>query len=137
MSDRILIVEGEEGLRSRYKSELAALGYNVVTAQNGKRAVQRVRSEPIDLVVLELVLPDCSGFKCLEKLLTVRRDLKVVIHTAYAEYKRDFHSWAADAFLTKSSDLTELKDTIHSVLHPTPPRSSMPTPATRAASAPN
>jgi len=112
MSDKILIVEGESALRKRYRSAFKALGYEVVTAGSARRAVDRVRREPVDLVVLDLVLPDCTGFRCLERLLSIRRDLKVVINTAYTEYKDDFHSWAADAFLVKSSDLTELKQTV-------------------------
>lgn len=117
MSDRILIVEGEQELRTRYQSELRALGYDVITARNGKRALEKIKDEPVDVVVLDLELPDGAGFGYLEELVSVRRKVKVVINTAYSSYKRDFHSWIADAFLTKSADLTELKNAIDSVLH--------------------
>jgi hypothetical protein len=49
--------------------------------------------------------------------MEIHRRVKVVINTAYSVYQGDFHSWAADAFLTKSSDLAELKNTIAGMLH--------------------
>jgi hypothetical protein len=48
----------------------------------------------------------------------MNRNVKVGINTADPSYKMDFNSWAADAFLVKSSDLSELKNTIEGVLHP-------------------
>ena len=117
MSDKILIVEGEEQLRSRYQSELRALGYDVVTAGNSRGAIEKMKHKPVDLVILDLELPDSSGFDCLQKLMSVHRQVKVVINTACTSYKEDFHSWIADAFLTKSSDMNELKSTIDAVLH--------------------
>jgi hypothetical protein len=49
-------------------------------------------------------------------MLDRRRDLKVIINTAYPSFKQDFRSWGAERFLTKSSDLAELKDTINEVM---------------------
>ena len=43
-------------------------------------------------------------------------ELPVVINTAYSSYKENFLSWSADAYLTKSADLSELKGTIRSIL---------------------
>jgi DNA-binding response OmpR family regulator len=119
MNERILVVEGEKNLRSLYRNELQALGYDVITAANGQGALEKLKQEPVDLIVLDLVLPDGIGFDYLEKFITIKRNVKLVIHTAYPSYKGDFHSWVADAFLTKSFDLSELKNTISSVLHST------------------
>lgn len=116
MTEKILVVEGEKKLRYLYQSELQAIGYDVITAANGKGALEKLKQEPVDLIVLDLVLPDGTGFDYLEKFVTVKRNVKVVINTDYPNYKGDFHSWVADAFLTKSSDLSELKNTINSVL---------------------
>ena len=117
MKETILVVEGEKRLRQRYQNALRSIGYDVITAPNGKRALNMLRSEPIDLIVADLELPDGSGFEYLEECMSVKRKVKVVINTDQAAYKTDFHSWVADAFLTKSSDLTELTSTIASVLH--------------------
>lgn len=122
MPDKILVIEDEKNLRRLYRSELREAGYQVLTAADGQGALQKLRKEPVDLIVLDLKLPDGSGLDYLQDFLLVKRDVKVVINTAYPTFKWDFHSWAADAFLVKSSDLSELKDTIKSVLQvPRPP----------------
>jgi hypothetical protein len=48
--------------------------------------------------------------------METRRDLPVILNSAYSTYKQDFASWMADAYVVKSADLTELKDTIKDVL---------------------
>lgn len=116
MNQKILVVDGKKEYRNKYQNELKQVGYDVITASCGKTALDKLKQEAIDLIVLDLVLPDCQGFEYLEKFVTTNRNVKVVINTEDASYKRDFHSWAADAFLTKSSDLSELKQTINTVL---------------------
>ncbi|MFQ5824823.1 MAG: response regulator [bacterium] len=117
MGEKILVVEDEEKLRSLYQMKLEEAGYDVFTAGAGQRALEILKNEPVDLVVLELELPDGSGFEYLQHFLNTKRNLKVIINTAYPNYKMDFHSWTADAFLIKSTDLAELKNTIEVVLH--------------------
>lgn len=123
MAEKILIVEDERNLRKLYQMELEQHGYEVITAADGQSALKRLADEPVNLVVLDLALPDGSGLDYLQHFMEIHRHVKVVINTAYSLYKRNFHSWAADAFLIKSSDLTELKSTIDHFLHE--PRNEM------------
>jgi len=67
---------------------------------------------------MDLVLPDSTGFDYLQKFIDVKRDVKVVINTDRDAFKADFHSWFADAFLMKSADVTELTETVDTILHP-------------------
>jgi DNA-binding NtrC family response regulator len=117
MAERILIIEDENNVRQLYQMELEEEGYEVVTAADGQSALRRLADEPVDLVVLDLALPDGSGLDYLQQFMELHRHVKVVINTAYPVYQGDFHSWAADAFLIKTSDLTELKSTIDHFLH--------------------
>lgn len=117
MTEKILLVENEENLLRLYQMELEEEGYNVVTVTDGQEALEIVNNEPVDLVVLELELPSGSGLNYLQNLLEANRNVKVVINTAYPTYKMDFRTWTADAFLTKSSDLSELKETIRQILN--------------------
>lgn len=116
MAKRILVVENEKNLLLLYRTELEAEGYEVVTVTDGRQALGTVTQEPVDLIVLDLKLPDGVALDSLHEFMNCNRELKIVINTAYPMHKRDFRSWAADAFLTKSSDLTELKHTIHELL---------------------
>ncbi|NIR48204.1 response regulator [candidate division KSB1 bacterium] len=117
MTDRILIVDSEESLRRRYEVELEEEGYDVVTAAGGHDALSKINDQLVDLVIVELQLSDGSGLEYLQQILDLKRDLKVVINTDDPTYKMDFHSWAADAFVLKSGDLAELKETIDALLH--------------------
>ncbi|RMF69443.1 MAG: response regulator [Calditrichaeota bacterium] len=117
MSERILVVDTEETLRSRCQNELRHEGYQVVTAENGQEALRKLQKEQIDLVVLELDLPDGPGVDCLQELVRTKRDVKVVINTGSPSYQLDFNCWAADAFLLKSRDLGALKQTVNRLLH--------------------
>jgi DNA-binding response OmpR family regulator len=62
------------------------------------------------------MMPEGDGKEFLTRLLDSREDIPVIINTAYSHYKNDFICWAADAYVIKSSDLTELKSEIDSAL---------------------
>ena len=57
-----------------------------------------------------------DGFEAMGKILNKDKDIPIIIHTAYSSYKDNFMSWAADAFIVKSSDLTELKNKIKEMI---------------------
>jgi CheY-like chemotaxis protein len=116
MNERLLVVEDEDSLRLFYEEELVAEGYEVVTARNGKEALQRIDEQRPDLVILDIVMPVMDGMEALGRILGKDRSIPVILHTAYPGYQQDFISWAADAYLTKSSDLTEMKDAIRRLL---------------------
>lgn len=119
---KILFVEDEHNLRRLYAEELEIEGHQVIAVDRVVEAVRVLEDTPIDLVVLDLVLPngngkDCaSGLDYLQEMLGRRRDLKIIINSAYLDLKMDFRSWGAERFLTKSSDLTELKNTISELI---------------------
>lgn len=117
MTDKILVVEEENKLRGLYQTELQEEGYGVVTAADGHEAINKLNNEVVDLVVLDLELPDGNGLDYLQDIMDFNRNIKVVINTDDPMYKLDFHTWLADAFLVKSPDLCELKNTIDTLLH--------------------
>jgi CheY-like chemotaxis protein len=115
MKKRILVVEDEEGLRLLYKEELEAEGYEVLTAQNGREAIQKLEEEP-DLIILDIVMPVMDGMEALGRIVGKERKIPIILNTSYPGYRQDFLSWAADAYVTKSIDLGELKDKIKELL---------------------
>ena len=117
IDEKILVVEGERKFRELYQTGLQDAGYRVEIAADGQHALKKLKHEPVDLIVTDLVLPNGKGFALLQRFLKVTNKMKVVIITSHVEYKSDFQSWVADAYLTKSSDVSELKNTIDSILH--------------------
>jgi two-component system response regulator (stage 0 sporulation protein F) len=114
---RILIVDDDESIRLLYKKELADQGYDVMTASDGSLGLESFIEHKPDLVVLDVRMPGIDGLETLGQMLAKSRDVLMVLNTAYSCYKDSFLSWMADAYVRKSSDLTELKETINSLLN--------------------
>ena len=113
----ILLVEDNANQRQWYETELKADGHDVVTVPNGREAVSAVESHPnIDLIIMDINMPNMDGIEAMGKILGKRNKLPIIINTAYASYKDNFMSWSADAYVIKSSDLTELRKTIGEIL---------------------
>ena len=109
----ILVVDDEANIRRLYSEELADAGYRVVCAGSWQEAQQALDGERFDLVTLDIRLGDgADGIEALRLIKELHPGLPVVLVTAYEEYQADFGSWAAEGYVVKSSDLTELKGRI-------------------------
>jgi len=114
--NKLLVVDDEAPLRLLYEKELTEEGYEVVLASDGWEAVKKIEEESPDLVVLDIQMPEMDGLEAMGKILGKYNRLPVIINSAYSSYKSNFMSWAADAYVVKSSNLDELKSTIRDVL---------------------
>ncbi len=110
------MVEDEEGLRLLYEEELKSEGYEVITARNGKEAIEKLEKEKPNLIILDIVMPVMDGMEALGKILGKDRKIPIILNTSYSGYQQDFMSWAADAYITKSPDLSELKNKVKELL---------------------
>ena len=108
----LLIVEDEANQRILFQEELSEEGYKVELACNGKEALEKMKTALPDLIVLDMRMPVMDGMESLGKIIDQKKNIPVIIHSAYSSYKEDFMSWAADDFVVKSSDLSELKNKI-------------------------
>ena len=109
---KILIVDDEEHIRFLYSEELTEAGYEVVTADSGHGLLERIDEEKPDLVVLDIKMVDYNGLDLLQDIRNKFYNLPVVLCTAYDTFKEDMKSIAADFYVIKSFDLTELKNKI-------------------------
>ena len=118
MKRTILVADDETSIQKLYERELTREGYNVVCVSNGPEAIEVTQSLRPNLIVMDIRMPGMDGVECMGRILDPEnnRQIAVVINTAYSDYKDSFLSWSADAYVTKSSDLTELKETIRDVL---------------------
>ena len=106
---RILVADDEMSIRLLYSEELREEGYEVFTASNGKEALEVVAKEPLDLIILDIKMPEMSGIEVLRQIKEKYPNLPVLLSSAYSEYKQDFGTWASEEYLVKSSDLEDLK----------------------------
>ncbi|MFN2216989.1 MAG: response regulator [Anaerolineae bacterium] len=108
MRPHVLIVEDEEGLLEILALNFRSAGYQVSTATDGVMAWQQYERQQPDLLVLDLNLPQISGFRLLE-LVRSESDLPVLILTAYdfAEAE-EVARHRPDAYLKKPFDVQDL-----------------------------
>jgi DNA-binding response OmpR family regulator len=117
---RLLIVDDEKNILKLYEKEFEEEGYDVLTASSGLEALQKLSSTPVDLVILDIRMPDLNGLETLKRIMEFPARPPLILNSAYTSYKDNFLTWAADAYVVKSSDLTELKERTKEVLakHP-------------------
>ncbi len=86
-SETILLVEDEPGLRNMVRQVLGAQGYRVIEARDGRDALRAYSelSEPIDILITDVVMPHMNGQELARQLAVLQPDLKVVYISGYAE----------------------------------------------------
>ncbi len=119
---KILIVDDEEHIRFLYSEELTDEGYEVVTADSGYKLLERIEEEKPNLIVLDIKMVDYNGLDLLQDIRNGYYDLPVILCTAYDTFKEDMKSIAADFYVIKSFDLTELKNKIKMALEASLPQ---------------
>lgn len=113
---KILIVDDEEHIRFLYSEEFTDEGFEVITAEGGYKLLERIETEKPDLVTLDIKMVDYNGLDLLQDIRNRFYDLPVILVTAYDTFKEDMKSIAADFYVVKSFDLTELKAKIRMAL---------------------
>ncbi|ODS34417.1 MAG: two component response regulator [Candidatus Scalindua rubra] len=112
----ILLVEDDKNQRFLYEQELRQEGYEIATASNGKEALEKAQEQPPDIIIMDINIPKMNGIEAMGRILSKNKKIPIIINTAYSNYKDSFMSWAADAYIVKSSDLSELKNKIKEIL---------------------
>jgi DNA-binding response OmpR family regulator len=112
MKKKLLIVEDEKNLCTLYKEELTKAGYKVTAVTDADTALKQIRSHSFDLIITDIRMPKKNGIELITQIMALRKDIPIIINTAYQSYKHDFMTWAADAYIVKSASLEELKNKI-------------------------
>lgn len=112
---KVMVVDDEKNILRLYQMELEDEGYTVVTANSGKEALEVFDREAPDLVTLDILMPEMDGIQVLRHLKEKNANVPVIMLTAY-DYRDDFSVWVSDAYVVKSSDLSNLKATIKQII---------------------
>ena len=125
MAETILIVDDDIDILELLKMNLEPEGYNVRTATDGERAVQSACENPPDLILLDVMMPQKSGFEVIEELKNIEdtKNVPVILVTArgQTEDKVLGLDTGADDYITKPFDLREVTARVEAVLGRTRP----------------
>ena len=112
MAKKILAVDDERHIVRLVEVNLQRAGYEVVTAFDGKEALEKVKAENPDLVVLDVMMPFMDGFEVLRNLKAnpETAEIPVIMLTAKAQDADVFRGWQSgvDCYLTKPFNPMEL-----------------------------
>lgn len=116
--EAILVVDDDVNLCTALKDELTEVGYDARYVTNGFDAIEHLRNNKTELVLLDLKMPDMDGFDVLREMEEKEINTKVIVLTAYADVKSaiDSAKMGASDFISKPYDFDELLITIRRVL---------------------
>ena len=114
---RLLIVDDEEKIRSLVKKYAAFEGYDVAEADGGLAAIQMVQSQPFDLIVMDVMMPELDGFSTVREIRKTSRVPVIMLSARGEEYDR-IHGFEAgvDDYVVKPFSPKELMMRVAAVL---------------------
>jgi len=119
---RILIIDDDPAIRLLYQEELLEEGYEVISRDGGNGVLRFIAEQRPDLILLELKLGSRNGLDVLQDIRKDSWSIPVILLTAHPAFKLDPKSVSAHAYVTKTSDMTGLKQQIEKCLNaPDPP----------------
>ncbi len=118
-SGTILLVDDEEMVLETGAEVLKKLGYRVLEAKGGREAL-KIYSEnnPIDLVILDVIMPDIGGGEAYDKMKEMNPNVKVLLSSGYSidGEAKEILDRGCDAFIQKPFDIKELSKSVKQVL---------------------
>ena len=119
MQEKILVVDDEREIVQTLKIFLESDNYNVVEAYTGDGAIRKVRSEVPDLILLDLMLPDMTGYEICNKIKNdpLTGSIPIIMLTGMGETGRIAAlELGANEYISKPFNLHEIKTKIRTVL---------------------
>ena len=117
-SANILITDDDDGFRESLRNLLEPEGYRTWTAENGVQALEIVRHDPIDLLLLDMHMPNLTGYQTLLRVKSFRRQLPCILLSADLDDELRAKAKRADAFcvLDKPVSPNILRAAVYSAL---------------------
>ena len=117
-SGRVLLVDDEETIRGIGKEMLNALGFETITANDGREAVEVFATTPdISFVILDLTMPHMDGEQCFRELKMINPDVKVIMSSGFSEQEvtQKFLGKGSAGFVQKPYKLSALREAIQKI----------------------
>jgi len=115
---KILLVDDEIDFLQLLKTRLEVNGYNVVTAMDGKEALEKFKQEKPDALILDVMMPEINGLEVLREIRKEDQKIPVFIITAFSNEERfkSASQFNASGFIMKTNDMQAEIDNINTAL---------------------
>jgi DNA-binding response OmpR family regulator len=114
----VLVVEDERPMSKAINLKLSNLGYNVITADDGQKAIDSLKDQDVDIILLDLVMPNVGGFEVLKKLGETTKDYYIMVlsNLSQEEDKQKAKDMGADEYYIKSNiSISEIVEKIQNI----------------------
>jgi CheY-like chemotaxis protein len=114
----ILVVDDEQEFLDIIKMRLEANNYNVIAAADGKEALDKIKNNKVDAVLLDILMPGMNGLEVLKKVRRENKSLPVFIITAFSSDERFelANKFNASGFIVKTDDMQKQIENITSAI---------------------
>jgi len=118
LKNKVLIVDDKNGIRVLLMEVFNNEGYETFQAPNGKTALEIVRKEAPDLVLLDMKIPGMDGLDILKHIKNIDSSIKVIMMTAYGELDmiKEATELGAIMHFTKPFDIDEMRQAVQQQL---------------------
>ena len=115
---RVLLVDDEEEFLKAMKIRLTAWGYDVLTAANGKEAIRIVKEKVLDVVLLDIMMPEMDGIETLCQIRGFNKNLPVLMLTAYGDEEKIKKTvgLGISAFIPKGGEFSNVSEATRTAL---------------------
>jgi len=115
---KILVVDDEPDLVLVLSNFLSKEGFKVYTAHTGEQAIEKVKNNPIDLVLLDIAMPVMDGIETLKQIKKIKPDINVIMITGYKDAEKVVQAFRLGAYdcLFKPFDFRYLRKSILATL---------------------
>lgn len=113
--EKVLLVDDEQDFLDALAERLKNRDVNVTTATNGSSALELIRNESFDAIILDMMMPGMDGLETLKAIKAARPELQVILLTGHASVDKGIEAMKCGArdFVEKPADIKSLMDKIH------------------------
>jgi len=110
----IMIVDDEPDILIVLGEFLSKEGFRVLTAKDGRQAIDKVKENGIDLILLDMAMPDMNGIETLREIKKIKPDVSVIMITAYRDAEKVVEAFRLGAYdcIFKPFDLKYLRQAV-------------------------
>lgn len=110
---RILVIEDDAEVRSMLKDYLGYLEYEIITAEDGLKGLQKIKADRYDLVITDIAMPYVSGIGIISILKEEHPEIPVIAITGYGYHAEELaQEKNANAIVSKPFDIQDIKTII-------------------------